>query len=390
MYINRDIEKKIILLLNHFPSVAILGSRQVGKTTLAKEISRQFNRQSVYFDLENPMDYAVFENPMEFFQAYQDKTVIIDEIQRKPELFPVLRSAIDLNRQNGRFILLGSASKDLLLHSNETLAGRIIYNELTPFFYKEINTISNFRDHWLRGGYPVVFIQNDDFIRKQWISSFLTTYVERDLRMLGLGSSSNDVQRLLYMTASMHGNLLNYSNLSNSIGLSIMTVRNIISFFEKSYLIRVLQPYYTNIGKRLVKTPKIYVRDSGIINFLLGINTFQDLLRHSLLGNLWEGYVIENIINTLGDRYQYFFYRTADGAECDLAVFEGFTCKAVIDAKFSTTLKSTKSMTTTIRDLNPMMAFFVVPECKIPVSIAEKLMIATPWQVIEKLEQTKL
>ncbi len=386
MYIKRDIENRILLLLNHFPSVAILGSRQVGKTTLAKEISGQIEKQSVYFDLENPMDYAVFENPMEFFQAFQDKTVIIDEIQRRPELFPVLRSAIDLNRQNGRFILLGSASKDLLLLSNETLAGRIIYNELTPFFYKEISNISDFREHWLRGGYPVAFTQSDDFIRRQWLNSFLSTYVERDLRLLGLGSSSNDVQRLLYMIAAVHGNLLNYSNLANSIGLSLMTVRNISSFFEKSYLIRVLQPYFTNIGKRLVKTPKIYFRDSGIINFLLGINTYQDLLCHPSLGNLWEGYVIENVISTLGDRYQYYFYRTADGTECDLVIFEGTSCKAVIDAKFSTALKTTKSMNTAIQDLNPLQAFFVVPECKTPFSIAEKLMIATPWQVIEKLE----
>lgn len=382
MYIKREIESQILLMVKHFPSVAILGSRQVGKTTLAKEITAQLDKESVYLDLENPADSAVLDHPLEFIQSVQNKTLVIDEIQRKPELFPVLRSAIDSNRINGRFILLGSASKDLLLMSNETLAGRIVYNELTPFFFKEISTLSDFRVHWLRGGYPVAFTQDDDFIRKQWFKSFLSAYIERDLLMLGLGSSTNDVQRLFYMLSSVHGNLLNYSSLANSMGLSIMTVRNIISFFEKSFIIRVLQPYYTNIGKRLVKTPKVYFRDSGIINSLLDLANYEDLLRHPMLGYLWEGYVIENIIDTLGDRFQYYFYRTADGTECDLLIFEGTTCKAVIDVKFSPAPKSTKSMTTTIQDLKPSSAFFIVPECKVAYSIAHNLMVATLEQAL--------
>jgi len=386
MYIKREIESRILLMVKHFPSVAILGSRQVGKTTLAKEITAQLDKESVYLDLENPADSAVLDHPLEFIQSVQNKTLVIDEIQRRPELFPVLRSAIDSNRINGRFILLGSASKDLLLMSNETLAGRIVYNELTPFFFREISSRSDFRGHWLRGGYPVAFSQDDDFIRKQWFKSFLSAYIERDLLMLGLGSSTNDVQRLLYMLSSVHGNLLNYSSLANSMGLSIMTVRNIISFFEKSFIVRILQPYYTNIGKRLVKTPKIYFRDSGIINSLLDLASYEDLLRHPMLGYLWEGYVIENIIDTLGDRYQYYFYRTADGTECDLLIFEGTTCKAVIDVKFSPAPKSTKSMTTTIQDLKPSHAFFIVPECKVAYSIAHNLLVATQEQAITLLK----
>jgi predicted AAA+ superfamily ATPase len=386
MYIKRKIESQILLLMKHFPSVAILGSRQVGKTTLAKEISSQLDKESVYLDLENPADSSALDHPVEFLNTVLDKTVIIDEIQRRPELFPVLRSVIDSNRINSRFILLGSASKDLLLMSNESLAGRIVYNELTPFFYSEISTLSDFRVHWLRGGYPVAFIQNDDLIRSQWQRSFLSAYIERDLLMLGLGTSSNDVQRLFYMIASVHGNLLNYSNLANSIGLSVMTVRNVVSLFEKSFIIRILQPYYTNIGKRLVKTPKVYFRDSGIINFLLGLTSYENMLRHPMLGYLWEGYVIENIINTLGDRYQYYYYRTADGTECDLVIFEGTNCTAAIDVKFSPAPKSTRSMTTAIRDLKPIRAFFIVPECKVPHSIAKNIMIATPDQVISLLQ----
>lgn len=386
MYIKRAIESQILLLLKHFPSVAILGSRQVGKTTLVKEISGQIDRESVYLDLENPADNTVFDHPIEFLKSVQDKTLIIDEIQRRPEIFPVLRSAIDSDRSNGRFILLGSASKDMLLLSNETLAGRIVYNELTPFYISEINTLSDFRVHWLRGGYPVSFTQDDGFIRGQWLKSFLSAYVERDLRMLGLGSSSNDIQRLLSMLTVYHSNLLNYSSLANSMGMSIMTVRNIISYFEKSFIIRILQPFFVNIGKRLVKTPKIYFRDSGILNYLLGIASYEELLRNPMLGYLWEGYVIENIITALGDKYQYYFYRTADGTECDLLINEGTKCKAVVDAKFSPAPGITKSITIAIQDLNPEQAFYIVPETKMPYSISNNLVVASLEQAISLLK----
>jgi len=369
-------------MLKYFPAVAVLGPRQVGKTTLVKEISSRLEKEVVYLDLENPSDNAVLGNPLEFFNAVENKTIIIDEIQRKPELFPVLRSAIDINRSNGRFILLGSASKDLLLMSNETLAGRIVYSELTPFIFGEISQLTDFRKHWLRGGYPLVFTQEEDTMRGIWMKSFLSAYVERDLRMLGLGSSSTDIQRLLYMLASMHGNLLNINNLANSLGLNAMTVKNILSFFEKSFIIRLLQPWYANLGKRLIKTPKVFFRDSGIINYLLGLQGHEDMLRYPMLGNLWEGYVIENMINTLGEDYQYYFYRTVDGAECDLLVFKGMTCLAAIDAKYNPEPKRTKSMTTVIQDLKPKQAFFIIPECVAPYSLSENLYVATFEQVL--------
>jgi predicted AAA+ superfamily ATPase len=382
MYIHRKIETQLLQLMKHFPAVAVLGSRQVGKTTLVKEISSSLEKESVYLDLENPADSAVLNHPIEFINAIGDKTIIIDEIQRNPELFPVLRSAIDLNRVNGRFILLGSASKDLLTMSSETLAGRIVYTELTPFFYSEISKLTDFRTHWLRGGYPSVFIQEDDSIRNIWMKSFLSAYVERDLRILGLGSSPVEVQRLLYMLASNHGNLLNTSSISNSLGLNAMTVRNILSFFEKSFIIRLLQPWFANLGKRLVKSTKVYFRDPGIINYLLGLKVYEDMLRHPMLGNLWEGYVIENIINTLGDEYQFYFYRTADGAECDLLIFKGMKCIAAIDAKFTPSPKRTKSITTVIQDLNPEKAFFIIPECVAPYSLNDNLFVATLEQFL--------
>lgn len=383
MYLKRTIEKKLIMLLEHFPAVAILGPRQAGKTTLVKEIRKQLNKESIYLDLENPADSGALEHPVEFLNSVSNKTVIIDEIQRQPELFPILRSIIDANRVNSRFILLGSASPQLLFLSNETLAGRIVYLELTPFEHTEIHQLSDFRNHWLRGGFPDPFLMQDQRIRKEWFKSFISAYIERDLRLLGLSTSPTNLQRLLQMISAIQGGMLNSSSLSNSLGISSPSVSNVISFFERSFIVRLLQPWYSNIGKRLVKSPKIYIRDSGIVNYLLNISDYENLLRHPLLGNLWEGYVIEDIINTLGDDYNYFFYRTADGTECDLLIFMGEDCLAAIDAKFTPNPQRTKSMTITIQDLHPKRAFYIVPECPAPYTIAENQFIATPWQLTE-------
>ena len=363
MYIQRQLEQSLHHFIQNFPAVAVIGPRQAGKTTLVQQIVKTLDKESIYLDLENPADYAVLEYPLEFLNNVQQKTIIIDEVQRKPELFPVLRVAIDSNRVNGRFVLLGSASRELLFLSNETLAGRIVYTELSPFFLNEIIHLTGFREHWLRGGFPPAFIQPDQSLRQIWYKSFVSAYIERDLRMLGLNNSPSDIQRLLYMVASLQGNMLNSSSLGNSIGLNAVSVRSILSFFEKSFIIRLLQPWHMNLGKRLVKTPKIYIRDSGIINFLLNINSYENLLMNPMLGHLWEGYVIENIINSLGDEYQYYFYRTSDGTECDLLIFRGLQCIAVIDAKFSPNPSRTKSMTITMQDLNPQKAFFIIPEC---------------------------
>ena len=383
MYIKRSIEERLLKLLGHFPAVAILGPRQAGKTTLVKEIQKQLAKESIYLDLENPVDFGALEHPVEFLNSISDKTVIIDEIQRKPELFPILRTVIDANRTNSRFIILGSASPQLLFLSNETLAGRIVYLELTPFEHTEIQHLTDFRNHWLNGGFPDPFMIDDNSIRKEWFKSFISAYVERDLRILGLNTSAGNLQRLLHMIAAIQGGLLNYSNLANSLGVSSPTVSNSISFFERSFIVRLLPPWHANIGKRLIKSPKIYIRDSGISNYLLNISGYENLLRHPLLGNIWEGYVIEDTINTLGDSYSYYFYRTADGTECDLLIFRDEECLAAIDAKFTAKPGRTKSMTITISDLNPKKAFYIVPECPSPYKIADNQFVATPWQLTE-------
>lgn len=383
MYIKRSIEDRLLMLLEHFPAVAILGPRQAGKTTLVKEIRKQISKESIYLDLENPADLGVLDHPVEFLNSVSNKTVIIDEIQRKPDLFPVLRAVIDSNRVNSRFILLGSASPQLLFLSNETLAGRIVYLELTPFEHTEIQHLTDFRNHWLKGGFPEPFLIQDQRIRKEWFKSFISAYTERDLQLLGLSTSPANLQRLIQMIAAIQGGMLNSSSLSNSLGISSPGVSNAISFFERSFIVRLLQPWHSNIGKRLVKTPKIYIRDSGIANYLLNITDYESLLRHPHLGNLWEGYVIEDIISTLGDEYSYYFYRTADGTECDLLIYRGEQCIAAIDAKFVPSPKHTKSMTITIQDLKPSKAFFVVPECPGPYNLSDIQFVATPWQLTD-------
>lgn len=388
MYIKRSIEDRLIMLLGHFPAVAILGPRQAGKTTLVKEIRKQLSKESIYLDLENPADLGVLDHPIEFLNSVSNKTVIIDEIQRKPDLFPILRAVIDSNRVNSRFILLGSASPQLLFLSNETLAGRIVYLELTPFEHTEIQHLTDFRNHWLKGGFPEPFLILDERIRREWFKSFISAYTERDLQLLGLSTSPANLQRLIQMISAIQGGILNSSSLSNSLGISSPGVSNAISFFERSFIVRLLQPWHSNIGKRLVKSPKIYIRDSGIANYVLNITDYESLLRHPHLGNLWEGYVIEDIINTLGDEYSYYFYRTADGTECDLLIYRGEECIAAIDAKFVPNPQRTKSMTITIQDLKPQKAFFVVPECPSPYNLSDNQFVATPWQLTEIMRST--
>ena len=383
MYIYRVIEEKFLLLTRNFPAIAVLGPRQVGKTTFVKEIRNKLENESLYLDLENPVDTGALAHPVEFFNSVAGKTVIIDEIQRKPDLFPVLRSVIDSKRVNGRFILLGSASPQLLFLSNETLAGRIIYMELTPFIYREIEYLSDFRQHMIKGGFPVPFGMGDEYLRKEWFKSFISAYFERDLRLLGLSTPPSTLQRLFQMIATLQGGILNMSNLAKSLGVSSPTVSNIISYYESSYMVRLLRPWHSNIGKRLVKSPKLYIRDTGIVNYILGIPSYDQLLTHPNLGQIWEGYVIEEIISTLSNDFQFCFYRTADGTECDLAIMKGDRCLAVIDAKFTPAPSRTKSMTISQQDLQAQQAFYIVPQCETPYSLSESQMVATPWQVID-------
>ena len=237
--------------MQHFPVVAIIGPRQVGKTTLAKLIAKSINKESIYIDLENPQDLAKLQDPVLYFEANQDKCIILDEVQRNPDLFPVLRSMIDLNRVPGRFILLGSASPALIRDSSESLAGRIAYLELTPFNLTEITTATNNKTNklWLQGGFPDAFLLDDHELITDWHYNYKKTYIERDLPNLGLKVSGPILMKLLQMISHVHGDMMNYSGLSKSIGLDINTIKRYINFFEEAFLIKQLQPFHANILK---------------------------------------------------------------------------------------------------------------------------------------------
>jgi uncharacterized protein len=358
----RNIEKDIIDGLDFQPSIAILGPRQVGKTTFVKQLMAKLAKPSIYLDLENSQDLVKLQHDrVAFLETKQDETVILDEIQRLPEIFPDIRSMIDRNRVPGRFIFLGSASFVLLKNTSESLTGRIAYFEMTPFLLTELAK-KNYKKHWLYGGFPNGFLANSIEQNRKWYDDFIRSYLERDLPMLGLIALPIQLRRLLMMIASFQGKLLNQETLANSLGIRNGLVSKYLDFFEQSFLIRRLQPYFTNIGKRLVKTPKIYIRDSGIVHTLLAINDFDSLLGHINSGGSWEGYVIEQIIAKLNYNQIPFFYRTADGAELDLVIEENLQIKVAFEIKLNNSPTIEKGNTIAINDLGNPPLIIITPE----------------------------
>ena len=360
--ITRKIEKEIIEGLNFQPSIAILGPRQVGKTTLVKLLATKLAKPTIYLDLENSQDLAKLQHDrVAYLESKQDQIVILDEIQRLPEIFPDIRSMIDRNRIPGRFIFLGSASFVLLKNTSESLTGRIAYFEMTPFLLIELPQ-KNFKKHWLYGGFPNAFLAKTIEQNRKWYDDFIRSYLERDLPMLGLNASPIQLRRLLMMIASLQGKLLNQETLANSLGIRNSLVSKYLDFFEQSFLIRRLPPYFTNIGKRLVKTPKIYIRDSGVVHTLLAINDFDSLLGHINSGGSWEGYVIEQIIAKLNYNQIPFFYRTADGAELDLVIEENLQIKVAFEIKLNNSPSIEKGNTIAINDLGNPPLIIITPE----------------------------
>lgn len=360
-YIPRLAEKSILKLASYFPAVAVVGPRQVGKTSLVQVIRSQLPRASVYLDMENPDDLIKLQNPSLFLGPLADQTVILDEVQKLPSLFPVLRGIIDQHRQAGRFILLGSASPDLIRDSSESLAGRIAYHELLPFTYEEVQQGHDFRVHWSRGGFPESLLAPDDELARLWRQNFIRTYLERDLPLLGLSADPVLIGKLWQMTAHLSGNLLNMETLAGSLGIHGTTVRRYLDFLESAYLIRRLPPFFANLKKRLVKTPKIYIRDTGILHQLLGIASFFDLSGHPALGASWETYVIEQVAAILPDWAELFFYRTHDGTEADLVIARAGQPEILVEVKYSTTPKLSKGFHVASADLGTKRHFVICP-----------------------------
>ncbi len=356
----RNIEESIRKLITTFPSVALLGPRQVGKTTLAKTIMSKV-KNTVYLDLEDRDDFNALQNPKLFFENYRNTLVVIDEVQRMPELFPTLRAEIDAHRKAGRFLLLGSASPDLLKKSSETLAGRIVFKELSPLLLSEVYPDIVYEKHWLRGGYPEALKQKNIALWNTWHASFLRTYVEKDLPALGLASPSLMITRLFQMLAYNQGQLLNKSEYAMALGVSVPTVSNILDYLSYAYLIRFLPPYATNVKKRIVKSPKVYIRDSGMLHHLLGISQTKDLLANPKAGFSWEGYVIEQIVNHYEDDKNFYHYRTQGGTEADLVIARYNKPLHIVEIKMGSEPRVSKSLLNSMVDLGVKQASIIIP-----------------------------
>ena len=315
-----ELERRLALS----PAVALLGPRQAGKTTLARELAK--GRPSIYLDLESEADLAKLTEPELYLTQHLDKLVILDEIHRRPNLFPVLRSLIDRARRmgqgNGRYLLLGSASLDLLERSGESLAGRISYLELAPFDVLEVATENRqaLERLWLRGGFPESFLAAGDEASYRWRRDFVRTYLERELPFFDTRLPAEALRRFWTMLAHLHGEPLNRARLVESLGLDTRTVNRYLDLMADLYLLRHLPAWHKNVKKRLLKRPRLYYRDSGLLHALLGVVTLDDLQGHPIIGKSWEGFVVEQLLVIGDDKVSGYYYRSAGGAEVDLVL----------------------------------------------------------------------
>lgn len=359
--IERQLTSEITQSLAENPAVVLLGPRQVGKTTLAHEIAAPV--ASIYLDLERPSDLARLTEPELYLSEHLDKLVILDEVQRKPDLFAVLRSLIDEARRKGRgegrYLLLGSASIDLVNRSSESLAGRVAYRELSPLTACEIGPDIALSKLWTRGGFPRALLAKSDRVSETWRNDFIRTYLERDIPQLGSRIPSETLRRFWTMLAHSQGGLFNAAQFANSLSVDGKTVARYLDLMVDLLLVRRLTPWQVNVKKRLVKSPKVFVRDSGLCHTLLGIGDYNTLLGHPVLGGSWEGFVIENLI-AAGQLqpHQLGFYRTSGGAEIDL-VIETDQGLWAIEIKHTNAPKLSRGFHSACDDLKPDKAFFV-------------------------------
>ncbi|MFY9153409.1 MAG: ATP-binding protein, partial [Prolixibacteraceae bacterium] len=275
--INRKILVEIKESLGFFPVVAIIGPRQVGKTTLAKQIMLQSEKPTLYLDLERQSDLFKLNDAELFLSQHSDHLIVIDEVQHKKELYPLVRALVDQNREPARFLLLGSASPELIRHSSESLAGRIVYHQLHPLDLTEIPETVSQNELWIKGGFPSILLAENDEMAQRWMENFISTYLNRDLLQLGLNASPKIIRNLWNMMAHLNGQLFNASTLGNALGISTPTVKRYVDFLEDAFLLKSLHPFSWNMSKRLVKTPKVYLTDTGILHHLSGISDFNNL-----------------------------------------------------------------------------------------------------------------
>jgi predicted AAA+ superfamily ATPase len=342
------------------PAVALVGPRQSGKTTLAHAIVK--GRDAIYLDLESPADRARLDEPELYFADHEDELVVLDEIHRVPGLFETLRGVIDRGRRQGsgtgRFLLLGSAAIDLLAQSGETLAGRIGFVELTPFDITEVGA-EHLDRLWLRGGFPESFLAKRDDASLEWREDFIRTYLERDIPQLGPRIPAETLRRLWTMLAHRQGSLLNAAQLARSLAVSGKTITHYLDVMVDLLLVRRLQPRLVNVGKRLVRSPRIYVRDSGLLHALLGLVDKEALLGHPVAGPSWEGMVIESLVAVAGREAESSFYRTSGGAEVDLVLTWRDGREWAIEIKRSLAPKVERGLRSALEDIGPERSYIV-------------------------------
>ena len=357
MYLSRVLEAKIRQSLDCFPVTAIIGPRQSGKSTLAKHVLSGM-KASVYLDLERPSDLQKLSEPELFLSSQRGETICIDEIQRIPEIFPLIRSLVDEWGGNSSFLILGSASRDLLRQSSESLAGRIAYHMLRPFLWDEVQDHVSLEDYISTGAFPNSLLASDADTSWMWRGNFISTFLERDLLQWS-GSSPNSVRRLWQMLAHENGQTVNYSKFAGSLGISDTTVRNYIDLLASTFMVEIVPPYFSNLGKRIRKAPKVYVADSGISAALLGLQSYADILGHPGFGAMWEQIVLINILGNWPEA-EIFHYRSSGGSEVDFVVRHRNKV-FVVECKASLSPTLSKGFYSAIADINPQFSYVVAP-----------------------------
>lgn len=380
-YIPRKLEEAIISSLSHNPVTAILGPRQCGKSTLARHLA-SLHEEIAYLDLERPSDLRKLEDPELYFMSQRGKLICLDEIQRKPDLFQIIRSLTDEWGGNGHFLVLGSASRDLLEQSSESLAGRISYKYLSPFTWDEIRSVCSLETYLVRGGFPRSVLSVNSSVSFDWREDFIITFLERDLRQW-TGFTSKTMHRLWQMLAHLNGQVMNVSMIGSSLGVSHTTIRRYIDLLADTFMVSVVPPFLANTGKRLVKSPKVYLSDTGILNALLGLRDFGQVIGHPSFGSCWEALVFSNVKAHFPNR-KCSFYRTNHGSEIDFLLEAGdnliaIECKATVSPVLS------RGTHAAIEDLKPVSTYVVSP-VKTGWLMKKDIEVVSPDELITKLQ----
>tara|TARA_R110001592_G_scaffold89458_4_gene263122 strand:- start:3720 stop:4883 length:1164 start_codon:yes stop_codon:yes gene_type:complete len=375
MSLTRILQKEIEEYFFDIPVTAIIGARQTGKTTLAKAIITALGvkeqQKVIQLDLEKKSDRQLISNTEDFLNYNKGSLIMIDEIQLMPEVFSAIRSFVDENPAS-KFLILGSSSPEISQKGSESLAGRIFYFELSPFLWLEVKERKSMELYRLIGGMPMSFLAKNTTTSFVWLKNYIRTFLERDLRNFGFNIPPATLRRLWVMVAHINGQVLNYSQLANAMGVSHTTIKHYIDVLEHTFMLRIIQPYHVNIKKRLVKSPKVYFRDTGVLHALLNIETFNDLYAHPVYGSSWEVTVIENIIAKYSS-WDFFFYRTAKGVEIDLILTKN-TKTIAIEIKASSTPKVTTGFWNALEDIQPNEAY-IIANVKMPYPMEKGVMV---------------